>query len=782
MKRRMISMLLVLIMVFSFVATLDVTAFADNTLVITDYATLVTISKGQTLIGICSSLSVNYADVKNGILVANNFSSETQLNKLTVGEKVWIPTSKSNSAAIVKNAYAFDENGKATGRSTGGGVATPTVNIPTEYVTTYTIKSGDTIGKICKAYNLDYDQVKEAIVKLNPTRFTSVASLSKIQPSWTIYIPTSNANAVAAAKLITTAETEISSSGTTTTTTTGDKLWGYVVKHQMASGETIKSVCNALGKSYSTEISEMVKALNGITNLNSVKAGTTYWFPSTYASGTCYAVYSHTVVSGDTMGNLTTARGLTYSTVQGLLQGLNPNVNLNSIKRGSTVLVLGKASGTSTSSSGVKVVIGGNSHTITKADTTNGTFTVSASTALSGSSVTVTATPNSGYGIASIDVVGKTSGNVEASSNASPFTFTMPDQDVTVKVTFSTSSAQFNILRDYKEAEGTITCLVGGTAVDKANAGATVVVQADPASGKALDKVTYTYNLNGKAYSYTMSGNSFTMPAANVTVHATFTTGTVLTFEQPSNGTITVKKNGTEVASGVSVKASDTITVSAAANGGYTVTGSSCTVTGSSVTQSGSNGSWTITGIGANAKIVVSLPAVTTYYLYKSITGNGTVSFTSDGESVDRAAANASVTVNATPDSGWGISKIEAGSTTAENKTSATFTMPASDTTAKITFLQMKKVILPTTLDHYTIDKVEVNGVDVTDKVNAGTVVAIKGDTVKVYLTFEEDFQYNTASASTCDGSTISGDTYSSGVWSYKMERNGDLKLNITSK
>lgn len=65
----------------------------------------------------------------------------------------------------------------------------------------------------------------------------------------------------------------------------------------------------------------------------------------------------------------------------------------------------------------------------------NGTVMADVPAALTGTTVTLTVTPNNGYEIDTITVA-KADGTVEVSAVA-PYTFTMPDEDVTVTVTFS---------------------------------------------------------------------------------------------------------------------------------------------------------------------------------------------------------------------------------------------------------------------------------------------------------------------------------------------------------
>ena len=68
----------------------------------------------------------------------------------------------------------------------------------------------------------------------------------------------------------------------------------------------------------------------------------------------------------------------------------------------------------------------------------NGSVDTSLSNASAGSTITITATPDSGYSVASVTVTGP-DGRVDVTRvNATTYTFKMPEGDVTVRVTFTT--------------------------------------------------------------------------------------------------------------------------------------------------------------------------------------------------------------------------------------------------------------------------------------------------------------------------------------------------------
>ena len=136
---------------------------------------------------------------------------------------------------------------------------------------------------------------------------------------------------------------------------------------------------------------------------------------------------------------------------------------------------------------------------ITVAKTTNGTVTVKGgkTASVKDETIDLVITPDKGYEVDTVKV------NGEAITGTS---FTMPEKDVTIEVTFKKSTYTVTVAA---AANGTVTA-------DKATAqmGDTVTVTATPDKDYELSKIT----VNGTA----ITGNTFTMPAENVTVTAEF--------------------------------------------------------------------------------------------------------------------------------------------------------------------------------------------------------------------------------------------------------------------
>lgn len=108
---------------------------------------------------------------------------------------------------------------------------------------------------------------------------------------------------------------------------------------------------------------------------------------------------------------------------------------------------------------------GSTSHSISKGAETNGTFSVSATSATAGSTVTVTTFPATGYEVDKVTYTANGS-TQDASGSNNTYTFKMPAANVTVNVTFkqsTTPSATYYLTGRFgiKNDDGTMTYLAG---------------------------------------------------------------------------------------------------------------------------------------------------------------------------------------------------------------------------------------------------------------------------------------------------------------------------------
>lgn len=139
--------------------------------------------------------------------------------------------------------------------------------------------------------------------------------------------------------------------------------------------------------------------------------------------------------------------------------------------------------------------------------------------AMEGTTVAIVATPSPGYMVSTYSVykTGDTNTTVEVSSNG---TFTMPGYAVTVSATFVENNTYYAI------ALGAVSHGSISASATSAKSGTTINLTAMPATGYSLYS-WYVFKTGDMNATVNVSGNSFVMPAYDVTVMATFVQGTV---------------------------------------------------------------------------------------------------------------------------------------------------------------------------------------------------------------------------------------------------------------
>ena len=137
--------------------------------------------------------------------------------------------------------------------------------------------------------------------------------------------------------------------------------------------------------------------------------------------------------------------------------------------------------------------------------------------AMEGTTVAITATPEPGYMVDTYTVykTGSPSTTVTVSSNG---TFTMPGYAVTVSATFVENNTYYDI------ALGTVSHGSISASPTSARSGTSITLTATPNAGYSL-YAWYVFKTGDMGTTVNVSGNSFVMPAYNVTVMATFVQG-----------------------------------------------------------------------------------------------------------------------------------------------------------------------------------------------------------------------------------------------------------------
>ncbi len=295
-------------------------------------------------------------------------------------------------------------------------------------------------------------------------------------------------------------------------------------------------------------------------------------------------------------------------------------------------------------------------YTITVTQPQNGTVSASAATASMGELITLAIAPEAGYEVDQITVVyGENNTPVEVTDNQ----FTMPAGNVTVTVTFK--AVEYTITPE--------TCENGSVTADKekATAGTTVTLTATAAEGYEVDKFYYKV---GETQTV-LEGNTFTMPASDVTVGATFKKSIyTITVTQPQNGTVG--------ASAATANMGDVITLTINPNDGFVI--GTITVTyGENQTVEVTNNQFTMPA----GNVTVTVTFVDRKY-------NVTVEESEHGSvTADKteAAEGEKVTLTISPDAEYELDVLTVDGQPVEvSGNTFEFNMPAHDVTVTATF------------------------------------------------------------------------------------------------
>ena len=210
-------------------------------------------------------------------------------------------------------------------------------------------------------------------------------------------------------------------------------------------------------------------------------------------------------------------------------------------------------------------------------------FTVPA-VATANATVTISTSPATGYELKTLTVKKADNAEVSVTKNGNNGSFTMPEENVTVSAEFQ--KINYTISLDPNMSNGTVTASKGGqpvSAENPANYQDEITLTAVPDTGFTLKSLSYKPG-EGEAVSVTGEGNTrtFTMPASNVTVSATFEglPFNITTVLDPTiGGTVSVTGNGVTTNDGTKAKAGTEVTLTVTPNTGFDLVSGSVTVT-----------------------------------------------------------------------------------------------------------------------------------------------------------------------------------------------------------
>lgn len=524
-NKRFLSMVLAVVLVASLFTGFAATASADGDMV--EYA----VKSGDYMFKICKNQGLDYYACKNAIMILNGFTSETQLNRIYVGQKIKLPASNA-AAATVKTTTSTTTTIGGTTVGTTTTTTTASGDAVAFYLVPHAVASGETLASICNGLGTSYAQNANKILAMN-----GIKSVTRVYAGKTVYIPVTSVP-----------------SGT----------YYSVVAHKVVSGDTMTSVCNSYGMNYNSNYT-LINGLNEGTNLNSIKVGQTVYVPTSKSvsgsgSSTGTGTNGMAVNTGNDINIVMEsggAKGSPYATVKGnvvskaaatsivtICGGANEGYALKivSVERKDS---LAKVSFNSTDNSftmpncGVKVTVKYvAASSITKSPAYNGSFETYVNNeavryALKDQKVEIKVSPNSGYQVESVSVK-KTADNsdVAVSLKDGVYSFVMSDYDVKVAVKFG-EAKYYGLKLSYNSRYGSAKALVDGVETTEIAAGTYVTVKATPVANYNVSSLTVT-GVSKDDIQHTDDIWGFTMPEAETTVNITFAYGTAYSITSNS--------------------------------------------------------------------------------------------------------------------------------------------------------------------------------------------------------------------------------------------------------
>ncbi len=383
----------------------------------------------------------------------------------------------------------------------------------------YTIKNGDNLYTLVGKMGMNYGTVKYVIMALNG--FTNEAQLSQLQPGQTILLPTSNQAAASLASkalnsnaatattaVVTTAGTTTGTAAATTTTSTssastynGYTPAYYLVYHEVKKGETLTSICKALGVNY-YDYATVVLRLNNLASADSLKVGQHVWVPAkTGTAGGTIAVIAYSVKSGDNISSICAQYNTNYTEYKDAVKAINPRIkNVENLSIAQTVYIpvytsynnaVAGNSSTAAGTDGAPSITQATGYAIGFSVPDSKKFgdpfvivgtQANVTRAQAGSTVIIRPNAYSGYAVTGVKVV-RTDSNAHVAVN--DYSFTMPNSNVQITIDYAAGKQ----IRKLNSPHGHFDTMVAGSPADAAFYGDDVVIVPYPDEGYEVDNV-----------------------------------------------------------------------------------------------------------------------------------------------------------------------------------------------------------------------------------------------------------------------------------------------------
>ena len=674
MKKRLLSTLLMVCMVAALFSGLSVTASADSNTI--EHK----LERGETVIGVCQKLGIDFYANYRWITETNKI---TNYGNLKPGRVIILPKPGTTPGSSSKPVTPPSGGGGAVAPPSGGALKLHGDDYIKGYYVHHVMQSGETVGGVCRQLGVDFASNSAEIQRVN-----NIKNYNRIYVGRLIKIP------------VLTPPT----SGTFTA----------IVAHKVVRGDAMMNICNNYGLNYTSVLPELQAINNRKDNFSSIKVGQIILLPVVTSavpggSGSSVTPGGGSVTpggggsvtpggGGNTSGGggTTPSDGKTYkiatlTTNHGSYEVQVGGKKVSEAKSGTTVTIKTNPDkfyqlGNITVTCGGKNVpisdgkftmptgnirvsvsfVSSDEYPVVRDVTSNGDFSClvngnAVDKAAAGQRVTVKANAKYGYELDKISVIIDKDTSVPVSNDG---VFTMPDSQVTVRVTFKRAEA--HKITSNPTAGGYFETRINGKVVTDAHSGETVNVVAVPEKTSGY-KFAGTTVKTASGREIKVDHGKFIMPEEDVTVSVKFDKNAYnVSVQQPANGSVSV--------SSTKASAGDTITVTAKPNDEYECT--SITVNGKAIEGT------TFTMPAGDVTVSASFKVKTYTITNDSIAAKVSVDKSS-------AAAGETVTITVTPGANekvHGISITGGKYTTVAENSKYTFVMPAQNVQVYISF------------------------------------------------------------------------------------------------
>ena len=674
MKKRLLSTLLMVCMVAALFSGLSVTASADSNTI--EHK----LERGETVIGVCQKLGIDFYANYRWITETNKI---TNYGNLKPGRVIILPKPGTTPGSSSKPVTPPSGGGGAVAPPSGGALKLHGDDYIKGYYVHHVMQSGETVGGVCRQLGVDFASNSAEIQRVN-----NIKNYNRIYVGRLIKIP------------VPTPPT----SGTFTA----------IVAHKVVRGDAMMNICNNYGLNYTSVLPELQAINNRKDNFSSIKVGQIILLPVVTSavpggSGSSVTPGGGSVTpggggsvtpggGGNTSGGggTTPSDGKTYkiatlTTNHGSYEVQVGGKKVSEAKSGTTVTIKANPDkfyqlGNITVTCGGKNVpisdgkftmptgnirvsvsfVSSDEYPVVRDVTSNGDFSClvngnAVDKAAAGQRVTVKANAKYGYELDKISVIIDKDTSVPVSNDG---VFTMPDSQVTVRVTFKRAEA--HKITSNPTAGGYFETRINGKVVTEAHSGETVNVVAVPEKTSGY-KFAGTTVKTASGREIKVDHGKFIMPEEDVTVSVKFDKNAYnVSVQQPANGSVSV--------SSTKASAGDTITVTAKPNDEYECTG--IIVNGKEI--EGTSFTMPVGDVTVSASFKVKTYTISNTSIQSKV-------------SVDRssAAAGETVTIKVTPGENekvHGISITGGKYTTVAENSQYTFVMPSQNVEVYISF------------------------------------------------------------------------------------------------